>query len=146
MDDNYSSKEIAQLFSLAEAYQRRKAKQRDIENSMSPEELSHYRKKQALSGRVQVCKVLLTRYYRARQPKGMTEGKFQSKCANTLDNLLARHKYNIEYIIDKWREISPDIHEYKDLCSVCGYRPPFCGYLWEGGCSTRLDKEDYAQI
>jgi hypothetical protein len=145
MDDFYAG-ETAQLFSLAEAYQRKRDRDRHIENLMSPEELAHYRQKRALGGRLQVCEVLMLRYYRKRQPKNMTERVFQRECSNKLDNLLARHKYDIEYIINKWCEFSPAFTEYKDICSECGYRPPFCGYLWDGGCSYRLDKEDYAKI
>jgi hypothetical protein len=143
MDDS-CNQEMAQLISLADAYSQKRARELLIESRMSPEELYHYQQKKALGGRIQVCKVLLLKYYRARKPKEMTERVFQKKAANKLDNLLAKHKYDIEYIIDKWREISPNLAEYEDICFSCGYRPPFCGYLWDGSCSYRLDKEDYA--
>lgn len=101
----------------------------------------HEKKKKELEGRVHVCRILVQRYYSVRRAEYASEDDYIKSCEAVLDNVLVRYDYDIELTIDKWREVTPALKHYPDTCSKCGYRPPFCGYLWESECSHIGKKE-----
>lgn len=85
----------------------------------------HMRKKAKLGHRVQVLRVLIINYYRNRRYE-YNEDDFMKHCEAVLDNTLARFNYNLEAIIDKWREVASEFKDYPSTCKLCEYRPPFC--------------------
>lgn len=99
-------------------------------------EKSHKFMKKELGGRVQVTRILIQRYYESKILEYPNYDDYIKNCEAVLDNLLVRYEYNIELIIDKWRNIVPALKRYPDICDKCGYRPPFCGYAWESDCSN----------
>lgn len=101
---------------------------------------SHYKKKKELGGRVQVCRILIQRYYNIRRDEFASEDDYIKSCEAVLDNVLVRYEYNIELIIDKWKDIVPKLKKYPDTCKNCGYKPPFCGYAWESACNNMESK------
>ncbi len=105
----------------------------------------HAQKKKELGGRVQVCRILIQKYYNIKRLEYASEDDYIKCCEAVLDNVLVRYDYDIEKIIDKWREVSPALKRYPDTCDKCGYRPPFCGYLWDSECSHIGKKEEYGQ-
>ena len=129
MDDNFTM-ELKRVFGIGDTPQPAK----------SPLKGTHFQKKGVIKGRLQVARVLIQRYYRERQKEGMSEEEFQESIERVIDNQLARHSYDIEYIIDKWREIAPPVKEYKEVCSHCGYRPPFCGFQWNDDTCSHKEK------
>lgn len=101
----------------------------------------HAQQKKELGGRVQVCRILIQKYYTIKRLEYGSEDDYIKSCEAVLDNVLVRYNYDIELIIDKWREVQPKLKHYPDTCGTCGYRPPFCGYLWESECSHIGTKE-----
>ena len=101
-------------------------------------EKAHKLKKLELSGRVQVSRVLVQRYYDIKRAEYCNEDDYIKNCEAVLDNLLVRYEYNIDLIIEKWQKIVPALKRYPDICDTCGYRPPFCGYSWDSECTNRM--------
>ncbi len=97
----------------------------------------HAQQKRELGGRVQVCRILIQRYYESKRLEYASEDDYIKSCEAVLDNVLVRYEYNIELIIDKWRTVTPTLKRYPDTCEKCGYRPPFCGYVWDSECTNR---------
>lgn len=60
--------------------------------------------KMEVDGRLQVCRILVQKYYQNKHPNYISETIFQINCERMLDKLFARHNYDVEHIIDKMRE------------------------------------------
>jgi len=70
-------------------------------------------KKIEIDGRLQVCRILVQRYYRDKYQDCESETLYQIHCEQIIDKLLIRHNYDVEHIIDKMREISPPYRAYR---------------------------------
>jgi hypothetical protein len=100
-------------------------KERSDAHKVVAMEKSHSRKKEALGHRVQVLRVLIRNYYKEKQ-LSFLEGDFVNHCEAVLDNMLSRFSYDLEMIIDSWRNIVPELKQQPITCEKCGYRPVFC--------------------
>jgi hypothetical protein len=89
--------------------------------------LDHYhkRQKEALGTRVQVLRVLVHRCYDDRRDS-ISQFEFGNSCEGVLDNMLAKHEYKLEFVIDKFREMVPEMKNQLCTCDKCGYREIFC--------------------
>lgn len=94
-------------------------------------EKEHRRRKSDAGGRVQVLRVLIRNYYDNRRLK-YQEYDFIRHCEAVLDNILAKYHYNVECLIDMWRNVTPQLKWEPVVCVTCGYRPPFCGCEFKG--------------
>ena len=88
-------------------------------------EKSHAKRKIELGHRVQVLRVLIRKYYGDKKLQ-YTEDDFSKHCEAVLDNMLSRFDYDLEMIIDSWRNVEPALKQTPIVCVKCSYRPVFC--------------------
>lgn len=86
---------------------------------------THYKAKNKLGDRVQILRKLIKRYYEPKKSK-YSDHDFFAHCEAVLDNVLYRHKYDLEWIIDEWRKIVPALKEHPVVCPTCNFRPVWC--------------------
>ncbi len=109
------------------------------------QEKHRLRQKRDLGARVQILRVLVQRYYSEKRNL-YKESDYQKHCEAVMDNMLAKHKYNLEYLIDNFRKITPHLKEYPITCKECDHRPPFCGFEYGKKCTYSDELSDRERL
>jgi hypothetical protein len=87
-------------------------------------EKGHAIKKEACGHRLQILRVLIIRHH-FKKRESMNEWDFLKRCEKYLDNLLAKNDYQLEILINDWRN-KVDLTIETEYCNTCCYQPLFC--------------------